>query len=163
MPNHVVSLSLFDSIDEYTKLLASGAAISRGVVPQTSPVLSFTENAFVQFFENGVGVELVGFDIRAKRQAARLRRSERERLSKPSLALISLFMQFCDIHDDVLGAGYGGQGSVLEKFHTKIVVRLIDRISALAKVDGDEPLCDRASSALRLFSLAVAAYDWTRI
>jgi hypothetical protein len=60
---HVVSPALFESVYEYAALLESGKAFSeKNVVPETSPIISFTENAFAQFFENEVGSEITGFD-----------------------------------------------------------------------------------------------------
>lgn len=160
MPEHVVSPALFDSIDEYVEQLEAGTALSGTVVPETSPIISFTENAFAQFFENGVGKEIIGFDTMAKIEAARLRRAGKEKLPKPVRALISLFEQFCDIHDDVLGAGYGGQASVLRDFHSKLVIRLLQRLGALADALGDGELRDRASSSLEAFSHAIDGFAW---
>jgi hypothetical protein len=160
MPEHVVSPALFDSIDEYVLQLESGSAVSGSVVPETSPVLSFTENAFAQFFENEVASEIVGFDEKSKRQAARLRRTRKDELIPEVRRLISLYEQFCDVHDDVLGAGYGGQDSVLEEFHSKLVVRLLKRIGELAAVKKDDELGTRADSALEAFTQAIDGYDW---
>jgi hypothetical protein len=162
-PEHVVSPALFDSIDEYVEQLESGTAFSGKVVPQTSPLLTFTENAFAQFFQNEVGSEIAGFDFKDKRRAARLRYSRKDELSKQALALISLFEQFCDVHDDVLGAGYGGQASVLEDFHCRLVVRLLERLRALAGVRRDRELRERADSALGIFEPAAAGYDWSSV
>jgi hypothetical protein len=77
--------------------------------------------------------------------------------------LISLFEQFCDVHEDVLGAGYGGQASVLEDFHRKLVVRLLERLQALAGGNHDRELRARAASALGSFEQAVEAYDWSAV
>lgn len=162
-PDHVVSPALFDSIDEYVEQLNSGTALSDKVVPETSPLLTFTENAFAQFFQNEVGTEITGFDFKAKRRAARLRYSRKDRLSKEARSLISLFEQFCDVHEDVLGAGYGGQASVLEDFHRKLVVRLLERLQALAGGNHDRELRARAASALGSFEQAVEAYDWSAV
>lgn len=163
MPDHVISPTLFDSIDEYVKLLNSGEAFSSNVVPETSPVISFSENAFLQFFENEIGSEIKGFEFKYKQRAARLRYSRKDGLSKQALALIVLFEQFCDIHLDVLGAGYGGQRSVLEAFHCKYVTRLIERIRALAGVKRDGALRSRADAALTSFTTAIDAIDWGTI
>lgn len=162
-PEHVVSPALFDLIDEYVEQLKSGTALTGKVVPETSPVITFTQNAFAQFFQNEVGSEITGFDFRDKRRAARGRRSKRSQLSKQTLSLISLFEQFCDVHDDVLGAGYGGQASVLEEFHCKLVVRLLERLRALAAVKHDPELRSRADSALKSFEPAVSDYDWSSV
>lgn len=163
MPDHVISPTLFDSVDEYVELLTAGNAFVNTVVPVTSPILSFSENAFVQFFENEIGVEIKGFDEQYKRSAARLRYSRKHELSKQARALIVLFEEFCVIHVDVLGAGYGGQRSVLEEFHAKHVTRLIERIRALAGVKRDVPLRSRADSALKDFTKAIHAIDWPSV
>jgi hypothetical protein len=163
MPDHIVSPTLFDSIDEYVEQLESGNAFSGKVVPETSPVISFTENAFAQFFENEIGREISGFDFKYKRRAARLRYSKKGELSRQAIALISLFEQFCDVHDDILGAGYGGQPSVLEDFHARLVTRLLERLRALAGVKRDAELRERADAALTRFSAAIADYDWRAV
>lgn len=160
---HVVSPALFDLVDEYVEQLESGTGLTGKVVPGTSPIITFSENAFAQFFQNEVGVEITGFDFRDKRKSARLRYSKKSQLSKQALALISLFERFCDVHDDVLGAGYGGQASVLEEFHCKLVVRLLDRLRALARARHDSDLRVRADSALESFERAVSHYDWSTL
>lgn len=162
-PEHVVSPALFDSIDDYVELLKSGTAFLGKVVPETSPVITFTENAFAQFFQNEVHSEITGFDFKDKLRAARVRYSKKDRLSNEALVLISLFEQFCDIHDDVLGAGYGGQASVLEEFHCKLVVRLLERLRALAGAKQDSDLRARADSSLANFKQAVLTYDWSAV
>ncbi|HLM86329.1 MAG TPA: hypothetical protein VK272_09095 [Solirubrobacteraceae bacterium] len=159
-PEHVVSPTLLDSIDKYVEQLDAGTAISGDVVPETSPVISFMENAFAQFFENETHSEITGFDSKAKKKASRLRRTKKAGLSAEARAIIALFEQYCDIHEDVLGAGYGGQASVLEEFHFKYVVRLLERISALAKKKSDDELQEHTERSLVAFLAAIEAYDW---
>lgn len=160
MADHIISPALFDSLDEYIELLESHEAFSsRNVVPETSPIISFTENAFAQFFENEVGSEITGFDDHFKRRAARARYRKKD-LPKQTRSLIVLFEQFCDVHDDVIGAGYGGQVAVLEAFHGKLVLRLLERIRALAGFRQDTALRGRANSGLERFEAAISGYDW---
>lgn len=92
-PEHVVSPTLLDSIDQYVEQLDAGTAISGDVVPETSPVISFMENAFAQF-------------------------------------------------------------------HFKYVVRLLERISALAKKKSDDELQEHTERSLVAFLAAIEAYDW---
>lgn len=158
-PEHVISLSLFDSIDEYAALLESGNAFVRKVVPETSPVVSFCENAFAQFFQNVVEVEITGFDEKDQKRCARLRRAKRD-LPQQMRALMALFEQFCEVIEDVLGAGYGGQATVLEEFHTVYVLRLLDRIIDLGQLLEDEELTGRAEDAYGTFEYAASNYDW---
>lgn len=160
---HVVSPALFDLLDTYVEQLKSGTALSGKVVPQTSPVITFSENAFAQFFENEVGSEITGFDIKDKQRAVRARYAKKNDLRKQSVALISLFEQFCDVHEDVLGAGYGGQASVLEEFHRKLVVRLLERLEALAASNGDSILRTRIEASRGNFEAAVRDYDWSSV
>jgi hypothetical protein len=161
VPEHVISPALLDSIDEYVDQLNAGTAISDNVVPETSPVISFMENAFAQFFENETHSEITGFDSKAKKKASRLRRTKKADLSAEARAIIALFEQYCDIHDDVLGAGYGGQESVLEEFHFKYVVRLLERISALATHKDDDELREHTETSLLAFVEAIEHYDWS--
>jgi hypothetical protein len=159
MPEHFISLKLFDSLDEYILQLDGDEAITDDVVPETSPVIVFVENAFAQFFENEVGSEIKGFDDKSKRRATRLRSSKKD-LSKQARALIVLYKQFCDIYDDVRSASYVGQALVLEEFHKKLIVRLLERIRALAGVKHDSELRGRADSVLEEFEATVDLYDW---
>ena len=159
MPDHVISPELFDLLDEYVVELESGTAIVDDVVPETSPMLAFAENAFAQFFENQVGKEIKGFDEKSKRQAARQRAANKS-LSAQTRSLIALYQQFCDVYEDVQSASYGGHAAVLEDFHTKLMIRLIERIRALAGSKHDDELRSRADQAFDDFAPAVDAYDW---
>lgn len=160
MTDHVVSPALFDSLDEYVEQLNEGVAISEGVVPATSPLLSFIENAFAQLFENAAGVEITGFDLVDKRRAARLRRKKDAGLSKELKALLALFEQMCDVHEDVLGAGYGGQASVLEEFHFVHVSRMLERLVVFARSIGDTVLVERVEESSGAFEDAIERYKW---
>jgi len=157
---HIVNLALFDSIDEYCDLLRSGTAISKEAVPETSPVISFCENAFAQFFENEIGVEIAGFGDEEKKRCVRMRKKRKADFSRQARSVMSLYERFCDIFEDVLGAGYGGQSAVLEDFHRLYVLRLISRIGDLASIRGDDALRVRAEDAATGFESAVDEYEW---
>lgn len=161
MPEHVVSPDLFELLDDYANLLDAGEAIVDDVVPATSPVIVFTESAFTQFFENEVKVAIEGFDEIAMQRAARARAARRDELSPQAKRLITLFKQFCERYDDVKSASYGGHEQVLEEFHSTLLVRLVQRIRALAKVNGEQALMDRANESLEHFREIIAAYPWT--
>src|ERR1700759_1948937 len=123
-------------------------------------MLAFAENAFAQFFENQVGKkEIKGFTEKSSLQASRQRASNKT-LSSQSRALITLYQQFCKRYEDVQSASYGGHAAVLEDFHTTLMVRLIERIRALAGSIHDAELRARADEALDNFVPAVALYDW---
>lgn len=161
MAKHVISPELFESVDEYAELLESGEAFSeKNVVPETSPIISFTENAFAQFFENEVGSEISGFNDKFKKRAARARYRKKAELSKQALSLIVLFEQFCDIHDDVIAGGYGGASTFLEEFHTKYVSRLLERVRALAGAKKDTELRDAADTTLAQYENALETVTW---
>jgi hypothetical protein len=160
---HVISPELFRSVHEYAALLESGEAFSqKNVVPETSPIITFTENAFAQFFENEVGSEITGFDERFKKRAARIRYRKKADLSKQAIAMIVLFEQFCDVHEDVIAGGYGGASAVLEEFHTKYVSRLLERIRALAGTKKDNELRESADLAFSKFEGALETVEWPK-
>lgn len=159
-PAHVVSPDLFDLLDDYAGELDGEVAIVGNVVPATSPALVFVESAFAQFFENEVGVEIKGFDKKAKRVASRARLKKKNELGKEARGLIALFKQFCDTFEDVQSATYGGQSETLAEFHQKLMVRLIERIIALAKANDDEELEERGEETLPFFEEVVNGYDW---
>lgn len=161
MPEHVISPELFELLDDYVALLDAREAIVDDVVPATSPVIVFTENAFAQFFENDIGIQIEGFDDGAKRKAVRARAAKRDELSLQARRLIALFKQFCDHYDDVKSASYGGQETVLEEFHAVLLVRLLQRIRALAKLNDDHDLEQAAGTSLESLKDVVADYDWS--
>jgi hypothetical protein len=161
--DHVISPKLFESVHEYAELLESGEAFSeKNVVPETSPIIGFTENAFAQFFENEVGSEITGFDDKFKKRAASARYRKKRDLSKQAIALVVLFEQFCDIHEDVIAGGYGGASAVLEEFHTKYVTRLLERIRALAGTKNDTALREGADTALAQYENALETVTWPK-
>lgn len=163
MTDHVISPALFESVHEYVELLESGEAFSaRNVVPGTSPIISFTENSFAQFFENEVGSEIMGFDEKFQKRAVRARYRKKGDLSQQALAMIVLFEQFCDIHEDVIAGGYGGASAVLEEFHVKYVSRLLERIRALAGAKNDAELRDAADTALAQYENALETVTWPK-
>jgi hypothetical protein len=163
MAEHVISPELFESIHEYAELLEVGEAFSeKNVVPETSPVISFTENAFAQFFENEVGSEITGFDDKFKKRATRVRYRKKADLSRQALSIITLFEQFCDIHEDVIAGGYGGASAVLEEFHTKYVSRLLERIRALAGAKNDAQLRESADTAPAQYENALETVTWPK-
>jgi hypothetical protein len=161
MADHVISPDLFEVLDEYIGALEDGEAIVDDVVPQASKVVVFTENAFGQFFENEVGVEIKGFDETAMEEAARARKAQSASLSPQAKRLITLFTQFCEQYDDVKSASYGGHGSVLKKFHSVLLVRLLQRIGALAKANGDGELEKAAGESLDRLKEAIDVYPWS--
>ena len=159
-PEHAISPSLFDLLDEYAGELDAKEAIVGNVVPATSPALVFVESAFAQFFENVVEVEIRGFGEKEKRRASRIRRKKGTALTAEVRSLIALFKQFCDRYEDVQSASYGGQSETLSEFHQKLMVRLVERIAALAESKGDEELKGRAEETLPFLKEVVTAYDW---
>jgi len=158
----ILSPTLFDLVVQYAAELQSGIEFKNSVVPETSPILTFCQNAFAQFFDNELDSEIHGFDFRLKLKAARLRRKRKDDLSQQAKALISLYEQFCDIYDSVLGAGYGGSASVLEAFHTRFVVRLLERLRALFGAKMNRELRARADEALTTYKAAIKDYDWSK-
>jgi hypothetical protein len=97
---------------------------------------------------------------RFKKRATRARYRKKRDLSKQALAIIVLFEQFCDIHEDVIAGGYGGAPVVLEEFHTKYVPRLLERIRALAGAKQDTELRAGASTALAQYEDALETVTW---
>jgi hypothetical protein len=156
----VIKPELFDFLDDYLHLLDCGEAIVDDVVPATSPLILFTEAAFAQFFENEVKVEIKGFDEKAQRLAARARSANKD-LSPQAKRMITVFRKFCEDYDDVKSASYGGQGTVLEEFHSTLVVRLVTRIRDLAKLNEETELEERAIATLAYLKDVLSLYEWT--
>lgn len=161
MPKKVIEPHLFDLLDDYVGLLDSGEAIVDDVVPATSSLILFTQSAFAQFFENELQTAIEGFDDRAKKKAVAARQERKEELTRQARLIISVFLNFCDEYDDVKSASYGGRGEVLERFHTRRVIRLVQRIRGLAKVNGEEKLEERAEVSLAHLRQIVDIYPWS--
>jgi hypothetical protein len=161
MPKKVIEPELFDLLDDYVGLLDTGEAIVDDVVPATSSLILFTESAFSQFFENELGVAIEGFDDRAKKKAVAARVERKDALGRQARLIISVFLNFCDEYDDVKSASYGGQGEILEHFHTRRVIRLVQRVRGLAKANGEEELEERAEGSLAYLKQVVDSYPWS--
>ena len=86
-PEHVISPSLFDLLDDYACELDAEEAIIDNVVPATSPALVFVESAFAQFFENKVKVEIKGFGEKEKKRTSRIARKRKSESSKETRSL----------------------------------------------------------------------------
>ncbi len=161
MPKKVIEPELFDLLDDYVGLLEAGEAIVDDIVPATSSLILFTESAFSQFFENELGVAIEGFDDRAKKKAVAARVEHKDELSHQARLIISVFLNFCDEYDDVKSASYGGQGEILEQFHTRRVIRLVQRIRGLAKTNEESELEERAEGSLTHLREVVDLYPWS--
>lgn len=161
MPKKVIEPELFDLLDDYVGLLDAGEAIVDDIVPATSSLILFTESAFSQFFENELGLAIEGFDDRAKKKAVAARVERKGRLSRQAGLIVSVFLNFCDEYDDVKSASYGGQGEVLEEFHTRRVIRLVQRIRGLAKANEESELEERADGSLAYLKEVVDSYPWS--
>jgi YesN/AraC family two-component response regulator len=161
MPRKVIEPELFDLLDDYVGLLDDGEAIVDDVVPATSSLILFTESAFSQFFDNELGVAIEGFDDRAKKKAVAARAEGKGQLSHQARLIISVFLNFCDEYDDVKSASYGGQGEILEQFHARRVIRLVQRVRGLAKVNGEDELEERAEVSLARLKQVVDTYPWS--
>ena len=156
----VIEPDLFDLLDDYVHLLDVGEAIVDDVVPATSSLIVFTESAFAQFFENELDVAIEGFDDRAKKKAIAAKRKCDP--YSPQRLIISVFLNFCEEYDDVKSASYGGQGEILEDFHLRRVIRLVERIAKLADANGEDELKERAEGSVDYLQGVVEHYDWSQ-
>lgn len=155
----VIEPDLFDLLDDYIHLLDNGEAIVDDVVPATSSLILFTQSAFTQFFENELGVAIEGFDDHAKKKAIASKRKCEP--GSPARLIISVFLKFCEEYDDVKSASYGGQGEILEEFHLRRVIRLIERIGLLAEANGESELGEQAEGSLEYLRGVVNSYPWS--
>lgn len=125
--------SLFELVTDYSAAIAAGEVDASRPLTNTTPIVAFCENFFLQFFEP-FGLSITSVDTTSKQAAIELAITlEQDGASKETLSLITWFEDFCDIYPDVLAMGYGGSRSVFATFHTQNVVRLLDRAEAWAR------------------------------
>ena len=147
-----INPSLLDLVAQYAATIEAGKVDVTRPLKNTTPIVVFCENFFLQFFES-YDVTITSIDSTSKQAAVGFALElERGGDSKETLALITWFEDFCDLYPDVLAMGYGGSRSVFATFHTTNMVRLLDRAEAWArseKLEDLEQAVQQASGAYK--------------
>lgn len=153
-----ISPNLFDLLDAYANEIAAGQVTSGGRVRGSSLVLTFCQNFFNQFFVAEYGHQITGFDDKDAEAVAPLRRQAGH--SPEARALVALFLRFCRDYPDIVGAGYASAPWTSKLFHTKYLVRLIDRAEMWSNVRGDADLVARIAQAKVKYRAAIESVQW---
>jgi hypothetical protein len=132
MKSHI-NPSLLELVTEYAATISAGEVDVTRPLKNTTPIVVFCENFFLQFFQS-FNVSITSIDSTSKQTAVEFELElKRDGGSSETLALITWFEDFCDLYPDVLAMGYGGSRAVFATFHTRNVVRLLDRAEAWAR------------------------------
>jgi hypothetical protein len=154
-----IELSLFDFIDDFADEVQDESIDRDDTVEKSSPIISFCETFFDQFFA-ALGHNISGFNDDAKRDASEL--AERLRLradTKPMRVVIALFEEFCEMYDDVLGS-YGSGSITYDEFHADYMTRLLKRANQWANAKGLDALAERITAARTVYDTAIKAKRW---
>ena len=126
--------SLFDFVSDFSQEVLDGKIGQLDTVEESSPVITFCENLFSQFFAEYLGQPIEGFDFEAKRAAAGLaERFQGQEDRKETRSLIALFEKFCDLYGDVVGGAYGSGSVTYQTFHSDYMRRLLARTLTWSK------------------------------
>ena len=104
----------------------------------------------------------MGFGRREKRAAGELAerlRVANEPRSKHVRAIIVLYEEFCDMHEDIQGS-YGEDHVTFQAFHVDYIPRLLFRTEEWATSESHEDLASRVLGARDGYVTAIEASGW---
>jgi hypothetical protein len=161
--NKPIDLSLFDFIEEFATEVQEGNVDLGETVATSSPIVTFCESFFEQFFA-AMDYEISGlFDYTAKEEAAELAlrlRHENEEGTLHTRAVIALFESFCDMYDDAEGGLYGYGPVSYRKFYTDYMKRLLRRAHEWAETEGIDELAERIAYVGSIYDRAMKSQRW---
>jgi hypothetical protein len=152
--------TLFDVVIDYAEQIESGDVVLAGRVTRTSPLVTFIQNFFAQFFDNEVKSPITSIGSEAKRTAVRARlRLRKEADHTSTVALITWFEAFCDTYPDILALGYMGRAVDFRQFLNGDLLDLLARCRTWADEKGYVTLNRKATTAHRGIRRALEASD----
>jgi hypothetical protein len=153
---HIVQPSLFDRVTEYSSNIADGDVEPKEALSETSPIIVFCENFFLQFFKNLTGRTVVlSKSETAKELSVRSRRRRKGGELVHSATTRRVFVAFeelCDMWDDVHGLSYGLVTREFVDFHESLLPKLLSAIVEWTSELGDEELHAAAVAAEEAFA-----------
>ncbi len=145
---------LFDIVRTYAAAIIAGEASN--VISETSPLLTFCDNFFLQFFDGELRTPITGIDEANKRIAVTLRLKQAASLPPETVLLIKWFEHLCDTKDDVLALVYGATPrSAFLQFHREYMTTLLQRAQAWAETRQYTALRDAIATAATEFAAAI--------
>ncbi len=155
MSKEPISSNLFDIIIEYSQKATAKKVPVENSLRRTSPLLTFCQNFYAQFFQNVLRHEITSIDPRAKRDAVRIRRElKRAGEAEQTIRVITWFEKLCDIYPDILALGYASRGYGFHDFHQSYMIPLLERILAWAEAKSLSSMERRTRIALAAFRKA---------
>lgn len=147
----IIAPELFDRLIDYAK------DMEKTKEPSSQPPLDFCDAFFAQFFQNRMKQEIKGFGKKEKEAAIKLRHKADKKEKKEVVQLITWFEEYSDIRYDVFSEEYGGgTGDAISAFHDYLK-KLLQRISAWAKVEKLNDIGRQANAALSRLTKALKA------
>lgn len=154
-----VALSLFDMVFKYAKALKDGSVDVDKPLSDTTPIIVFCQNFFLQFFDNVLHAPLVTIDTQAKEEAAKIRASlQEDQSAAPVRRLVAVFEQLCDEWPEVRGLSYVGllRRALLE-FHRGFLPDFFNAITSWANTLKNPALAKLAEDAETAYATGLAA------
>ena len=149
--------ALFDIVIDYAKQIQSGKIKLEGPVSRASPLVTFSQNFFAQFFDNEVADPITTIGPIAKRSAVAARHRLRKRGEPAStLQLIAWFERFCDRYPDILALSYMGSSVDFRDFLTGDFLELVNRIGNWARDKGYVSIEKKSNAAHKAIAAAIA-------
>jgi hypothetical protein len=153
-----VSLTLFDLLDEYSGELEAKTITPVSRVWSSSIAITFCQNWFNQFFSVEYEHQITGFSYGDARDAGACRREPDH--SQEARAVVAEYIKFCRDYPDIIGAGYGSSASASRTFHTKTLVRIVERAHAWARAVPVPALAARIATSRETYLNALKQAGW---
>lgn len=151
-----VSAELFDILIEYADDVIAGEIDFSRRLRQSSPVITFCQGFFVQFFQNELGEEITSIDGHAKQKAVRVRRRlVAAQEARETVLVVTWFEKLVEIYRDVLTITYGESTEGLRDFYENYVLELLMRARSWAESRGLADLVTKIGAAIARFEEAI--------
>lgn len=150
-----VEPTLFDPLIEYATLMTGPKFDFKKPLKEASPIPTFCQNFFVQFFDHELGVEITSIGDEAKKKAVAARRDLRGNVALP---IVTSFEKLCEIYPDVLGMTYGRPTTSLRDFYAGYLTSLLRRTEKWAHAKNYGPLVDKSAAAQAAIAAALKKF-----
>ncbi len=145
---HLVEPLLFRRVIAYADAIRANQVDIDKPLANTTPVIVFCENFYLQFFENVLGTEITGINDSSQKLAARLRRKlKRNKDAVHQRRLLALFEALRNLWDEIRGEGYGFREHDFDDFHHEFMPQFLSQIFQWSLTVDDEELVSAVRAA----------------